>query len=121
MVSADPDPLRGKKIAGKYAIESLLGRGAMGSVYTARHLTLDTVVAVKVLHSDLANDAAFAERFHREAKSASRLHHPNVIQVIDFGRESDGLFYIAMEYVDGVDLFQLIQREWPINERRMGE
>jgi len=115
------DPLIGRNVAGKYAIESLLGTGAMGSVYAARHATLDTVVAVKVLHKNLATDAAFAERFHREAKSASRLHHPNVIQVIDFGREPDGLFYIAMEYVDGVDLFQTLQREWPLNDRRLGD
>lgn len=120
-ISGESDPLLGRTIARKYAIESVLGRGAMGCVYTARHLTLDTIVAVKVLHENLATDAAFAERFHREAKSASRLHHPNVIQVIDFGREDDGLFYIAMEYAPGVDLFQLIQREWPINPRRMGE
>jgi eukaryotic-like serine/threonine-protein kinase len=120
-ISGEPDPLLGRTIAQKYAIESVIGRGAMGCVYTARHLTLDSIVAVKVLHGNLATDAAFAERFHREAKSASRLHHPNVIQVIDFGREDDGLFYIAMEYVPGVDLFQLIQREWPINQRRMGE
>jgi serine/threonine-protein kinase len=103
------DPLAGRQIAGKFVIERLLGAGAMGAVYRARQLALDKVVAIKILHPRLAADASFADRFASEAKAASRLDHPNSIRVFDFGREPDGLLYIAMEYVDGRDLFTVIE------------
>jgi serine/threonine-protein kinase len=91
----------------------------MGAVYRARHVALDAMVAVKVMHEDIAVDAMFAERFHREARAASRLDHPNVIRVIDFGLEPDGHLYIVMEYVEGYDLFQVIRRDSPLSESRI--
>src|SRR6185437_16919897 len=94
------EDLIGRTIAGKFAVEGLIGSGAMGAVYRARQVALDKTVAIKVLHGDLADDASFAARFQREAKAASRLNHPNSMQVIDFGEEPDGLLYIAMEYLD---------------------
>src|SRR5260370_4145697 len=90
--------LIGRTIAGKFVVESLIGTGAMGAVYRARQIALEKTVAIKVLHGEHAEDATFAARFHREAKAASRLNHPNSMQVIDFGAEADGLLYIAMEY-----------------------
>src|SRR6478752_4707580 len=110
------DPLLGRTLGGKFTLECLLGTGAMGAVYRARHVTLDAVFAIKVMHEDIAADATFAERFHREARAASRLDHPNVIRVVDFGMEPDGILYIVMEYVEGYDLFQVLRRDAPLSE-----
>jgi len=108
-----PDPLIGRTVGGKFAIEAKLGQGAMGAVYRARQLALEKVVAIKVLHQDRATDASYAERFRREAKAASRLDHPNSIRVFDFGQEPDGLLYLAMEYVEGRDLRALLSEMGP--------
>src|SRR5450432_3040752 len=108
--AAEPriDPLLGRIIAGKFAVNERLGAGAMGVVYRATQTLLERTVAIKVLHREFAADAEFADRFWREAKAASRLDHPNSIRVFDFGQEADGLLYLAMEYVEGCDLFELI-------------
>jgi eukaryotic-like serine/threonine-protein kinase len=103
-----PDATLGRTIAGKFAVQRRLGAGAMGVVYLARQLALDKIVAIKVLHGQLAVDVSFTERFRREALAASRLDHPNSIRVFDFGQEPDGLLYIAMEYVEGRDLFSIL-------------
>jgi serine/threonine-protein kinase len=107
--------LIGRTVSGKYRIEKFLGGGAMGAVYNARFAALEKNVALKVMHRSLAADPSFVERFHREAKAASRLDHPNSMRVIDFGEESDGLLYIAMEYVEGRDLYRVIHEDWPIS------
>jgi eukaryotic-like serine/threonine-protein kinase len=107
------DPLIGRTVAGKFAIEAKLGQGAMGAVYRARQLALEKVVAIKVLHQDRATDVSYAERFRREAKAASRLDHPNSIRVFDFGQEPDGLLYLAMEYIEGRDLRALLSEMGP--------
>lgn len=112
------DLLIGRLIATKFAIESVIGSGAMGVVYRARHVALDKPVAVKVLHQAFANDETFGARLRREAKAASRLDHPNSVRVIDFGEEPDGLLYIAMELLDGLDLFQTLERKWPLSDSR---
>ena len=91
----------------------------MGEVYRARQIALDKKVALKVMHAALAADPSFADRFHQEARAASRLDHPNSIRVIDFGEEPDGLTYIAMEYVEGSDLHDVIQDEWPLSAARI--
>ena len=111
----------GRIIAGKYEIESLLGSGAMGAVYRARQTSLDKTVAIKVLHGEHADDPTFAARFQREAKAASRLNHPNSMAVIDFGAEPDGLLYIAMEYLDGKNLFRILKDEWPLAPARIAD
>ncbi|MHB8974249.1 MAG: serine/threonine-protein kinase [Pirellulaceae bacterium] len=90
-------------------ILGLLGRGGMGAVYKARQKELDRLVAVKILPPEVSADAAFAERFTREARALARLSHPKIVTVYDFGRTGDGLFYFVMEYVDGVNLRQAIQ------------
>ena len=121
MAKPADEALLGRTIASKYAIEAFLGGGAMGAVYRARQIALEKTVAIKVMHRELATDAMFAGRFHREAKAASRLDHPNSIRVIDFGEEPDGLLYIAMEYVDGRDLFQVLHQDWPLSTVRIVE
>src|SRR5687767_398068 len=105
------DPLLGRVVAGKYEIESLLGGGGMGKVYRARHRALDKVIAIKVLHAVYQTDQKFAQRFQREARAASKLDHPNGMQVLDFGVEPDGLLYIAMELLAGKDLHKVLLSE----------
>src|ERR1035437_5139502 len=86
---------------------SLIGQGGMGAVYQARQKELDRVVAPTILPPGIGRDAAFADRFTREAKALARLNHPGIVTLYEFGR-ADGLFYILMEYVDGVSLRQLL-------------
>jgi tRNA A-37 threonylcarbamoyl transferase component Bud32 len=86
----------------------LLGKGGMGAVYKARQRGLDRVVAVKILPPEVGRDPAFAERFTREAKALAHLNHPNIVTVYEFG-QVDGLYYLVMEFVDGVNLRQAIQ------------
>jgi tRNA A-37 threonylcarbamoyl transferase component Bud32 len=89
-------------------ILELLGQGGMGAVYKARQPTLDRVVAVKVLPPEAGRDPAFAERFQREARALARLGHPNIVAVHDVGQAGD-FYYFVMEYVDGVNLRQLLR------------
>ena len=114
-----PDPLIGRNVGRKFVLEKLLGAGAMGAVYRARQTALEKLVAIKVMQGELARDAMFAARFHREAKAASRLDHPNSIRILDYGEDDDGLLYIAMEYLDGRDLSHLIESEWPFPNARI--
>jgi tRNA A-37 threonylcarbamoyl transferase component Bud32 len=85
----------------------LLGHGGMGAVYKARQKQLDRVVALKILPPGIGNNPAFAERFTREARALAKLHHPNIVTLYEFG-EAGGLFYFLMEFVDGLNLRQLL-------------
>jgi phage shock protein PspC (stress-responsive transcriptional regulator)/predicted Ser/Thr protein kinase len=86
----------------------LLGRGGMGAVYKARQKNLDRIVALKVIPPEAAKDPTFAERFQREARAMARLNHANIVTVYDFGQVGD-LYYLLMEYVDGVNLRQALR------------
>ena len=99
----------GTELAG-YRIERLLGRGGMGVVYLAEQLALKRKVALKLLASDLAEDASFWERFLRESELAASLDHPHVISIYDAG-EATGVLYLTMRYVEGSDLGELLDRE----------
>jgi serine/threonine protein kinase len=88
-------------------ILEFIGKGGMGAVYMARQKELDRIVALKILPPGVGQDAAFAERFTREAKALARLNHPGIVTIHDFGR-TDGLYFFLMEYVDGVSLRQLL-------------
>ena len=87
-------------------ILEVLGQGGMGIVYKARQLRLDRLVALKILPTEAGRDPAFAERFAREARALAKLSHPSIVTIHDFG-ESDGRFYLLMEFVDGVNLRHL--------------
>jgi serine/threonine-protein kinase len=108
------DPLPGRVIAGNFRIDRLIGAGAMGNVYKAEQLSLGKAVAIKVLHPHLMGDDKLVARFKREAKSASLLNHPNSIQIIDSGQDTDGVLYIAMELLTGRDLAQVIREDFPL-------
>lgn len=114
------DPLVGAEVAGRFRVEELIGQGGMGKVYRARHLSLDKLVCLKMLKPSLLDDPTLVGRFEREAKAASRINHPNCIQVLDFGRNGeDGTLFIAMEYVAGKDLRLVLRDEWPLEEARL--
>ena len=110
----------GETVAGRFKVEELIGQGGMGKVYRARHLALDRLVCLKMLKPALLEDSSVVGRFEREALAASRLNHPNSIQVLDFGRnDTDGALYIVMEHVNGKDLRLVLRDEWPIPEERL--
>jgi serine/threonine protein kinase len=101
---AATDPYVGREILGHIEIRQLVGLGAMGRVYRAFQKGIDRDVAVKILHRELSANQMLVTRFHREAKVASRLAHPNVVHVLLTGQLPDGALYIVMEYLDGLSL-----------------
>ncbi|MGA9524633.1 MAG: protein kinase [Myxococcaceae bacterium] len=115
----DGEDYVGRIVDKKYRVEELIGEGGMGKVYRARQLVLDKPVVLKVLRQSLLSDERTVARFQREAKAASRLNHPNSISILDFGQAEDAALYIAMEYVQGKDLHQILSREWPLPESRV--
>ena len=112
------DPLIGKTLDEKYRIEERLGIGGMGTVYRARHMLIDRLVAVKVLNQRFVEDDAARARFQREAKAAGRLHHLNAVAVTDFGQTSEGYVYIVMELLEGRTLRETVAKEAPLEIAR---
>ncbi len=114
----------GRLLANRYFLEKRLGRGAMGQVYLARDQNLVTRrVAVKTVRPDVLNDEDLQEgeaiaRFEREARAAASIRHPNVVDVTDFGKSLEGVFFLVMEYVEGESLYQLLRREGTLNLQR---
>ena len=104
-----PPAAEGRLIAGRYRVERRLGSGGMAEVFLARDATLGRLVAVKVLRERFADDEQFVERFHREARAAAALNHPNVVVIHDHGG-SAGSLYIVMEYVPGETVKELVRR-----------
>src|SRR5712692_11351903 len=109
-------PAIGGRVGG-YRIERVIGQGGMGRVYLAEHLHLGRKDAVKVLSPELAEDENFRERFVRESQMAGSLYHPNIIPVFDAG-EWEGMLYIAMRYVEGTDLRELMLQEGRLDPTR---
>jgi serine/threonine protein kinase len=107
------DSLVGSLFAGRFHVEALLGSGGMGSVYRARHEVLQRLFALKVIRKDLLQDLTIAKRFRREAQAASRIDHPNIIGIIDFGQAEDGRLYLAMEYIEGPTLAEVLVADGP--------
>jgi serine/threonine protein kinase len=105
------DPRIGTTLGGRYYIRRLCGEGAMGRVYEAHHVDIGRRVAIKILHSSFRHREEVVERFRREARAASKIGHANIVDVTDSGVTRDGAFYFVMEYLDGVDLEQLIRRD----------
>jgi tRNA A-37 threonylcarbamoyl transferase component Bud32 len=108
--SPDADPLLGEIIGG-CTIHSKIGQGGMGAIYLARHEALQKDVVVKILPPESAANPRTVERFFREARSASKLEHPNIVQVQDVGTTDRGLHFIIMQYIDGQNLEEKIRSE----------
>ncbi|MCC6216964.1 MAG: protein kinase [Polyangiaceae bacterium] len=104
------DPLLGTLVSGRYRVKKLLGEGGMGQVYLAEHEAIEKTVALKVLKREYSQKADIVTRFQQEAISASRIKHPNVLDVFDFGQLEDGSFYLAMEFLEGHDLADDLQK-----------
>jgi mono/diheme cytochrome c family protein len=115
-MSSPTDPLLGLRL-GNFEIESVLGRGGMGVVYAAKHLSLPTRAAVKVLLDDFARDTTAVDRFLREAHTASSINDPHVVRIFDAGRLPDGRPYLVMDLLEGHTLSDLLH-EGPIELRR---
>lgn len=110
------DPLIGKTVAGRYRLISRLGAGGMSTVYLARHVMIERLVAVKTLRRDLARDPVQRDRFIREARAVNRINHENIVDISDFGESEDGLVYLVMEYVPGESLLRaLMEAPFPVS------
>ncbi len=110
------DERKGSQIPG-YALIGKLGKGAMATVYKAKQLSLDRIVAVKVLPKKLSENPEFVERFYKEGRAAARLSHNNIVQAIDVGCAPEGYHYFVMEYVEGMTLYDIMQPP-PVGEGR---
>jgi eukaryotic-like serine/threonine-protein kinase len=103
------DPFVGKVIDGRYEIQVRVGEGGMGVVYKARQISIDRIIALKMLNQQMAGDPTWVQRFYNEAKACSRLQHPNTIRMFDFGQTSDGRLFMTMEFLDGISLRGALQ------------
>jgi serine/threonine-protein kinase len=114
-----PDLGPGVVLDGRWRIETLLGTGGMGSVYRAEHIHVGRKAAVKVLHADLCRSPPERERFRREARVASRLRSPHVVEVLDFGEDAAGRPYLVMELLEGEPLRAVLDREHRLAPQRV--
>ena len=107
------DSLIGSVLAGRFHIVERLGEGSVGEVYLAEHTVLGRRYAIKVLKEQFQSNPRLLERFRREALAASRLEHPNIVFISDFGCAEDGRFYLAMEHIEGISLDEMTERALP--------
>src|SRR2546425_3651016 len=101
----------------RYELQDPIGRGGMATIYRGRDTQMDRVVAIKVLHDPYNTDLKFVARFQREAKAASALQHPNIVQGYDYG-QTDGNYYIVMELIEGTDLQQYLHSRGILDTNR---
>ena len=118
MLVEEQDLARLGQTVGNYKLEKILGRGGMGTVYAGEHVYIKKPVAVKVLHPQFARYPDAVNRFLREARAASSINHPNIVDVTDFGVLADGLVYFVMEFLEGKSLEDLIEKEGAVELHR---
>lgn len=116
--TGEVDKFLGQILDGKYHVETKIGQGGMGNVYKAKHMHMDTAVAVKILHPHLVSDQITVERFRREARAAITVNHPNAIHVMDFGVTNDKTVYLVMEFLEGVSLRKILETERPMQPEK---
>ncbi len=112
------DRLVGQTLDGRYFVEKKIGEGGMGVVFSARHAVIERPLAIKVLKREVMRDTATIQRFVREAKAASRIGHPNIVDVTDFGTTPDGMTYSVMEFVNGDTLGGALRAAAPFTPHR---
>jgi len=110
--------LAGREIAGRYRILTKLGEGGMGAVYRGEQISLRRTIAVKLLRPELSANPTLLRRFSAEAEAVAKLSHPNTVNVYDFGQDSDGSLFIAMEYIEGRSLRSVVAKEGPLAPAR---
>ncbi len=108
----------GRVIDSRYRIRERIGEGGMGTVYAAEHVEIGKKVAVKILHRLFSGETNLVERFRREARAASRVGHPHIIDVTDFGTTEEGCTYFVMEYLEGLDLADVLVNEGQVDPLR---
>lgn len=113
------DPLIGQTLANRFLILEMLGEGGMGKVYKALHKHMERICALKLLSSQSTNKEAEVIRFKREAQMAGKINNPHAVAIYDFGEAESGLFYLAMEYIEGESLKQAMAKESPMNIARV--
>ncbi len=124
VLPAPPDPfdsegdLIGRVIENRYRLLRKIGEGGMGTIYAGEHVEIRKGVAIKILHPVYSKQQNLVERFRREARAASRIGHPNIIDVTDFGTTEDGCAYFVMEHLDGIDLADVLSHERRIDPLR---
>ncbi len=116
--SEPPSLATGTIVDGRYRIVELIGEGGMGKVFLAEHVEIGKRVALKVLHQSYSRMPDLVERFRREARAASKIGHPNIVDVTDSGSTDDGAAYFVMEYLEGVELGSVIEREGALDVAR---
>ena len=119
--AAPATDLVGQVVADRYHVVKKLGEGGMGQVYLAEHVKMGRRSAIKVMNPSLVHDSDAVARFNREASNASRINHPNVCAIYDFGETPDGLIYLAMEFIEGEPLTDLLEREGALPLARAAE
>jgi serine/threonine protein kinase len=115
----DTGALIGTMIAGKYRLLRAVGHGGMGTVFKAENTAIGKIVALKLLHANLADDGVVIQRFQREARTTVTIGHPNIVEVLDMGQEPSGAPYIVMEYVRGKSLKKLLRHDGPLTTQRV--
>ncbi len=113
--------LVGSIVAERYRITKKLGEGGMGAVYLGEHVKMGRMSAIKVISKSLAQDHDAIARFNREAANAARINHPNVCAIYDFGETDDGVIYLAMEFIEGEALTDLVNREGALSPKRAAD
>jgi serine/threonine-protein kinase len=116
--AAAADPLIGTTLDGRYRVLRVRGEGGMGIVYEGEHTLIERRVAIKVLRDDFCRRPEAVERFRREAKSASRIGHPNIVDVLDFGETAGGASYFVMEMLEGKDLADVLAKTGALSPTR---
>jgi serine/threonine-protein kinase len=119
--AAGSSDLVGSIVAERYHVLKKLGEGGMGQVYLAEHVKMGRKSALKVMHPGMVKDVDAISRFNREASNAARISHPNVAAIYDFGESTDGVIYLAMEFVDGVPLTKVIEQAGSLPAQRVAE
>jgi serine/threonine protein kinase/predicted XRE-type DNA-binding protein len=115
--NADSSHLAPGTIISGFQVEEEIGRGGMGVVYKAKQLNLERHVALKILSDELSRDSDFVDHFFREARSAASLSHPNIVQAFDAGATAEGIYYFAMELIEGEPLENRIERDGQLNPK----
>ncbi len=118
LVELAKDPMLGQVLANNYEIISIIGQGGMGVVYKAKHLLMDRLVAIKMLHASAVSNSLNYKRLQQEGKATSRINHPNVITVYDFDIAPTGQPYIVMDYLSGIPLSDIIKQNGYLNVER---
>lgn len=114
VLRVEKDPFLGKKLAGRYEIVSVLGRGGMGVVYKARQADMDRYVAIKTLHISKIVDSKVIQNFRSEAQAVSRVRHPNTVMLYDFGVSEEGVPFLVMDMLNGVSFRQVVKDHSPL-------